>query len=712
MPKEKVVIKSNVKPKPKEEVIESLLQKGKSLNITDETEQKTLTKAIKEEFDAIVVERKDIDGEDFDSFLDSMDRQRKGRMPKTSGRAYNLDTGLTKIKCGDIVKTAISALFGTDPIISVSPRPGFAKGIGTEVCKQQQEFLDYALDERIPIRAPLRLAASSATHKKVGMIKWIHKVRKEKRIGHEKFKGNPQVVGIDPQTREPIIKNEGLEDFLLHFGDVIEKDRKRNPNSTKYNWIIKRLQEGKEAEFDIEYRDVVYSDPFPTFVDNKNFYVRKDTEGYLGLCETLLTVERVSFSYFQLRKFEDEFDFVNVDKLIYDKDTEDNRRKGYASETYDILECVYCAKLPGDDEDTKIVCWIAEKDWVYLGGIYYPYTVIDCYYVPHYMKRTDLGFYQEGVAEDLTDPHLSQNAILNHTLEAAHMANTVTPITEKDSDVAKQFLNNTWTNGMPLYGGKDLTFLSDKMRPPDVAGLLILYQVCGRLGSELSGVSDLRSGKETPLDPNAPGNKTAMLLQESGRNVKDNVDEFSQGFNIDAQIILKLYYELNQDEQEYYEKRKARVTGAEPKKISRAAMIARTSIQSQAMAYDFNKLNAKREDLAMNAYLDNQSIVINNPRANWEKIRITMAGWAPKWKNAIDKILPPLEEFNAQQAKIALQAVQQYIQAKIQEAQVTGKPPQLDPEQLVGFMTQLQAMATMPAQQRQEIEKAQAKEKR
>jgi len=709
MPKESVIIKSNVKKEPKEDVIESLLTKGKPLPLTED-EQKSLIKSIREEFDAIKAERGDIDGEDFDEFLESMERQRKGRMPKTADRAYNLDTGLTKVKCQDIIRTTIDALFGVDPKISINPRPGFAKGVGMEVCSQQQEFLDYALDERIPLRKPLRLACSSATYKKVGMVKWSHKVRKEKRIGHEKYVGKPIVTGVDPQG-QPIIENKPLNEFLLAYGDVIEKELAKNPESTKYSSIIKKLQEGKKAEFDYEYDDVVYNDPFPKFVDNANFYVRKDTEGYIGLCEASLITERVSFSYYQLKQFEKEFDFVNIDKLIYDKG-DDKPREGYASEKYDVLEHVYYAVLPEDEETgeyTKIVCWEAEKENLYLGGINYPYTVLDCYYVPHYVKCTDNGFYQEGVAEDITSPHKASNAILNHTLESAQMANTITPITEKGSDVANQFLQNTWTNGMPLYGGKDLDFLSNKMRPPDISGLLVLQQVVERTASDLSGVSGLRSGKETPLDPNAPGNKTIALLQETGKNIKDYVDEFKDGFNIDAQVILKFYYEMGQDEQEYLEKRQRTVTGAEPKKIGKSAMIARTSIQSQAMAYDFNKLNAKKEDLAMNAYLDNQSLIINNPQANYEKIRLTLSGWGPKWKNSIDKLLPPLEQFQQQQAQIALQAVAQYVQIKMKESQMTQQPPKMVPKELMGMIQEMQAMATMPANKAQEIQKAKQK---
>ncbi len=712
MPKENVIVKKNTTPDEKTEVIESLLMKGKPLNL-DEEQQKDVIKDLKEEFKAIKAERADIDGEglDYDTFLENMEMQKRGQMPKTAGRAYNMDCGFSKVKCGDIIRTIKSALFGVNPLFSISPRPGFAKGQGREICSQQQQYLDYILDEKIKLKGPIGLAADSATYKKVGIIKWVHRVTKEKRIKTEEYTGKPITI-TDPKTGQPTIENKPLEEFLLIYGDDVAKD------PDKYKWIAKRLIAGKTAKFDVEYDDIVYNDPFPKFIDNKNFYVRKDVEGYLGLCQTQLILERVNFTYYQLKQLEKENEFVNVDKLIYDtKEGEeikagDRPRENYASEDYNVLECPFYFKMNKDDDEyTKGIIWMAEEKKLYLGGIYYPLTTIGSQYVPHYVTNSNTGFYQDSVAEHITDIHLSRNAILNHTLEAAQMATTVVPIAPKKSDVTTQFLNNKWVNGMPIYAKpKDIDFLSNRMKGPDVAGLLVLDQTLERIGSEIAGPSSLRSGRESPLDPEAPARKTAQLLGESEKAVTDYVNEFKNGFEIDAQIILRMYHEMSEDEQEFYDNRYKAVTGANPLKISRSAMIAKTNIQSQAMAYDFNKLNAKREDLAFNQYLKNESIVMNNPRANYERVRMTMVGWSEKWKNAINKILPPPEQFQAEQAQIAMQAVQQYFKQVMQEAAVTKKDPQLDPDEMLAFMTKLQAMATMPVDVAQEIQKADAKQ--
>jgi hypothetical protein len=364
-----VTLERNTEKEDKDEEIVSLLSKGKSLDLS-EAKQKEVLKQIKDEFEAIKDERKDIQGSDFDSFLECMDNQKYGLMPKSARRAYNLDTGLTRIKCDDIKRSTVMALLDVEPVVSVSPRLGFALQNGTEICNQQQDFIDSVVDEIIPLRKPMMLAADGAIYKKVGVIKWFHKVVTEKRVRTECYTGKPMVVGQNPDGI-PIIENSGLDDFLLSHSERVKKD------PAKYQWIVDKLNQGKEAKFDIEYKEVVYDDPFPVFVDNKNFYVRKSVDGYDGMCETMLLAERVELSYYDLKKLEKNYDFINLDKLLY-KEGGKELNDDYATKMYKIMECVFYFKLKEEDEEyTKGVFWIEEDSWVYLGGINYPFTTID-----------------------------------------------------------------------------------------------------------------------------------------------------------------------------------------------------------------------------------------------------------------------------------------------------------------------------------------------
>jgi len=672
-----------------------LIDSAKKLSLSDEQE-KRLIKEIYEEFDKIKAER---DNEHLDSFFDTMDNQYDGKMPRRKNAMFNLNDPVTKRILNDIVGSISDSHFTVDPMMTITPRPEFAKRDGYEVCEKQLEFVDSRLDEKIPYKSEFELAALSAALKKVGIIKWIHKIKKERRIGIETYVGKNEVVGQDEQG-QPIIENSGIKEFLLIHGEEMED------NQAKFTGIIKQLMDEKTVRLDVEKDEVVYNDPCPKFIDNKNFFVRLKTNGYEGLCDARLIIERVNYTYYELKKLEKDNGFINIDELI--KDDEGKTRPGAYSEDFDVLECTYYFSESNDGENIKVVVWIAEKKKMYLGGMHYPYTTLDCVYIPHYVKKTKTGFYQDGIAEDLTDIHIAGNAILNLALEDAYLANllSLTPIVERDSDAAQQLLNKQWTPGMPFYGTRgEVGFMSETMKNPDIQSLLILKQELSRAGDEISGSSSLRTGRESQLDPKAPGNKTIALLKETRKNIRRYVAEFSKGFNQDINSILKIYYEISQEDQTYLPRNTVMVTGENPfKNISRGEMIAKTTIQSQAHAFDFDKLNEKATDLALYQTMMNEMLVQGNPMAKYHLIKTLIKGWSPKWKNNIDKILPPIEQFQQGLAQVALQATVQYFEQTAQQAQLTGQAPQLDPEQLLALIKDLQSRTTSTVEA--EVERA------
>ena len=683
--------KSKKQPSLKELEDEELavFKDAKKLAYKDDSDiMERLKQEVFDAFEAIKKERKDAG---LDEFFDAADNQYAGIMPRREGSQFNLDCGLTKIKIDDVVRTSVAAHFEVDPSISVKPRPGFTLEGGQEVTDAQEDFLDYALDELIPYKDAFRLASYSASKKRVGMIKWIHKIKTEKRSRTETYKPEMEQRGTDPQTQEPIMVNKGIENFTQTHKEEAEK------NPEKYEWIVKDLMANKPVTLDVEYDEVTRNDPFPKFIDNKNFYVRVDCEGYEGLCEEELYIERESYTYYQLKKLEEDYEFINVDKLLFetaDDEKENKKRDDAYTKKYDILVATYkFFEKKGDvDSERKIVAYFAEDRKAYLGGIYYPFTVIECVYVPHYIKMTGTGFYKESLTEDLTDVHLAQNAILNFTLEAAWIANIITPITEQGSDVDIQFQEKNWTHGIPINAKVDkVRFLNEFMKQPDVGSLMSLYAQLGRIGDDVSMLSSYRTGRESPLDPNAPASKTLALLQESGKGAKDYVTELSKGFSIDANCVLKMYYEISQGDQLYISRRAAKVTGkGDPfKKLSRAEMIAKTSIQSMAHTFDFDKMNSKKEDVAIYNILRTEPLVAQNPQAVWTLLRNITKNWNQKWKNQVNQILPSLEELQQQKLQTAMQAVGLFVKGAVEQAKISGTPPEFDPEQLMGAIDQM-----------------------
>ena len=665
-----------------------------------------------DELDAIIQERSNIG---YDEFCDAQDNQCEGKMPRREGAQFNVDSGITKRIIKDVVRTTIQAFFGVDPIATIKPRPGTAKAKGVESLDNLEDFVDYAFDEKIPFKDPFRRAVLSACTKKVGWTKWFHKIQTEKRVRQETYQ--PEIETRKGPGDQAIRVNKGVENFVKAHGPEIEK------NPEKYLWVINKLEgivnEGDEPKIeggspvtlDVEYDDIVYNDPYPKFVDTKNFFARVATDGYQGLIETQLMAERVEFSYYELKKMEEELEFFEVDRLLHEEGSEEIRDKA-KTETYTLWEMVFKwrekdPKTTNDEDnpERKIICFFSEDRKHFLGGIYYPLTVLDCYYVPHYAaKGKNTGLYQASISEDITDKHIAKNAILNFTLEAAYIANTVTPITPEGSDLDVQFARGRWTHGMTLNADPkkgNIDFLNKYMRPPDISGLLVLGNEIERSADGVTGSTGLRTGRESPLDPSAPASKTIALLERSGISIKDYVEELEIGFAIDINCVLRIYYDISNSDQLFISRRAETVTGEEDpfKKISKFEMIAKAVIEPMAHTFDFDELNAKREDIAFWQMFRSEPMFARRPESIHRMIMIIAKGWSPKYRNEIERLMPTVEEFRAEQAQLAVQAVNQYVQAVLQQT-VEGVDPKFDPAQLVAVMQQfLKDSTTQPSKE-------------
>ena len=657
-----------------------------------EEDKTRIVQDIMDEFEAIKGER---DGEKLEEKWDTLDRQYSGLVKEDTRRMFNLCRKITKVKVNRVVNMIMQAFMKSDPKYSVTPRPEFMRQGGQEVADNQSDFLDYKLDN-LPFRDPEGLTVHSAVLKGTGILKVYHLIKKEKKKREEQYKGTPKLVmgqggqqAVDPQTGMPIVKNDGLEEFLRNWPEA-PKD---------YPGLIKKLEEGKEIKIVAEYTEMTYNDPAFKNIDLKNFFVRLNTDGYEGLKSTKLVVERQEYNYWDLKLEEKKGFFKDIDEITYEDEDKKKRRANYQTEVYQILECTYFGKLKEDDEEEiKIVCWIAEEKKVMIGAITYPYYAIDCSYIPHYITKKCAGFYQPGLGEDMTDTNIAENAILNHILESAWMQNLITPIVPEGSDIQKQFLEKTWTHGIPLIKGpgEEVDFLQKYMPKSDVGGMISLIQYLIQGDDDVTGVSSLMSGRESPVDPTAPASKTMALLAQSGINIEDYILTISPSFNLIGELILQIYYQMSTDGVKYQPKPE-RVTGSNPfKLLSRADMMARTNLQVQAYAFDFNKLDEVKKDMALYQLFRQDPIVARYPEAIYVMAKNLIKGWSPKWANLVDTIMPSPQEFKKEQLQTAAQAIALYVQGMAREAKLTGQPPVIDPKQLLAVMQQAMVESVTP----------------
>jgi hypothetical protein len=171
--------------------------------------------------------------------------------------------------------------------------------------------------------------------------------------------------------------------------------------------------------------------------------------------------------------------------------------------------------------------------------------------------------------------------------------------------------------------------------------------------------------------------------------------------NRDAYMFLQLLYQMNEEGRKYKSKAmpSTRVTatvGDDPFcLLSREEMVARTNIQSQAMTFSIDKLNEKREDLALAQFIAMHPIAGKRVESVHEVGRHVVKGWSKKWKNIVDRVFPSLDQIKKEEIMLAVQGVAAYVQNKQAESEVTGQPMPVETEGLLQAVRQMTAQMTM-----------------
>lgn len=671
----------------------------------DEEDEERLKDELMKGYQRLKDERK---AEGLEAKWDEKEAQYHGQMDDDANLEFSLNVPITMVKVDSLVRLALKAFLESDPKFTITPRPQMAQQDKWDVTvSAQSDYLDYKLDEEIDIESPLRKVLHQSALYDVGVLKVPYEYIKKQRRREEFFSGKPE-VGEDGQIKIP-----GLESFVKQYPDAVEPGNEGHSE-------FKQLTEGKDVTFKSSFLEPVYDDPKPSFVDIRDFFVSKRCEGYQGLCDERLTIERQDYTWWELKKMEANGDFENVDECknrINEAEAEnksdetEGQEDDYKTRPYEVIECNYWFNEKDDDNpdnETKLTAWIEVYSKTFLGAILYPYDRVESYYIPYYIKNKKAGFYKGGLAEDLTDSHLSQNAMLNFMLTETWQQLMTTPIIKQGSPIADQFLYKRWKPGVPielpvgtLSLEQELRFL-DKPNKAVAPQLMSLLLFLSKMDDDRTGISSLASGRESPIDPTAPAAKTAMLLEQSGINISDYVNCLLPSFNMTGEIILQLTHQMTKAGRPFKHRQLAgQVTGQQPfDTITRDQMVAKTNIQSRAAGFAFDKINEKRENLALFQILRGDPIVARNPDGVYSFAKTLIQSWSPLWKNKVDTILPSPEEFQKKQIEVAIQALQIYMQQLQQQAEVTGEAPPPQLQQYAQLATQMMAEAVTPTEEK------------
>lgn len=642
---------------------------------------------------------------------DGLEAQYDGEMVDNLGQEFSLGVPVTKVKVDTVSRLAVKSFCDSDPKFEVTAKPESIREGREEIAERQGEYLDYIFDEDIDIRGPLRRVIHQASNLDVGLMKIPYEYRTKRRKREEHYSGKSET---DPITKVAV--KSGLLAFEQEYPQ--SKDA-----GSAYHTFWQQLNSGKDVDILVDFDEVVYNNPKPYFVDIRDFWVSTDTEGYEGLCNSEISIELQRYSWFDLKKKEQDNDLENVDKVRYgemkDGKIQGEPQKGYEYKKHEIIEVTYWFNMgkggksdtnSGEPEDAvRIVCWFSVLSKSFLGAIYYPYYRVDSIYVPFYIKDKKPGFYKGGMSEDLTNSNLAQNAMLNFMLTDLWIRNTITPIVREGSTIAQQFLEKRWTHGIPIEVPEDVESLKsdlgflEKPMSANPAEILNTLLFLAKMDDDMTGISALKTGRESPQDPNAPASKVAMLLKETGINIEDYVQCLLPSFNKIGEIVLQLTFQMSKSGRMYKQKQRANeVAGRVPptqqdifSTIKPDEMGAKTVISSRAASFAFDKVQEKNENLTLFQALRTEPAVVNNPQAIYMIIRTLIKSWSPMWKAKVDQVWPSPEQYNAQQMKIVMSGLETYAHQLDQQRQLGVQAP-VKLEDFLAIVQQMQTALMTP----------------
>lgn len=705
-----------------------------TLKLSDK-DRKKIAKINQAYFDMIVAERA---SEGYDDWLDSMQNQFDGVVESILNikTRFNIHRDVTKSHVKNIVNSIIYSVFNTTPIFSVSSRPDAYNVRDAAVSARKiQQYLAYAHDVKggndIILKAPATLCAVSAVLCYVGIIKLKYNPKIKSRKYTETFDGsvikqamagdeilkslNPQAVIVPDvnDNSDMISYNDGLNRFYQTHPEMpVDRDEKR-----KYKAYVSQLRKGKKIHIVIEEDQVIDNHPQWEFINNKNFYVAKNTNGYKGLCDAEYIGERRTYSYKDLKYIEDKGLFTNVDEIIGVKDLIDNNEDySYLTTSYNVMEETLLYKPEDCNKEVKIKVWRyvesnkPDGDNI-LGAEYYPFYSFDCEYIPHYVTRESANFWEtKSVGNDLRPSNIAQDIFINKFLEYIDNYMVDTPIVdESNKSLIEQYIMGELVNGMPwvVEGESKIDFVNNHRTPIDIRAGMSFLELLERDDSKRTGVNEIRTGAESTLDPSAPANKIRYLQEQANQNITPYISVFLESFVLVPSLEIKLYDQISEEPLRFFiNPNPDEISEGEGNpfdEVSREDMRASVNFHTEALSTYSEGQNRFAKTMGLlQALFQYFPEIAQNKTARREIAEEIIRAGGTSWENRVSRIYPSEKEQTINEMKLFSQGLEAYRAVKSQEQLESGQPAVINPQDIINAGMQAINQYYMPQLQQQE----------
>lgn len=581
-----------------------------------EDEQREIITDIKESIQTFTSQRMELgieqEWEDsidlYDGFVDYKDFPYQG--------AHNLHIHLTSMTCDILLEKAKKRTF-VKPMMILRQKPGKTQ-VDPAIVTKKESWLDEKISSDVAIEESLSPVYMDAIKLGTGIAKIIHTKTVE----------NVREIEIYEATNEEIVR------FMKDFSEEKGTD--------EYKENLAALTKGETVEVWVEKEvttkncpEVKHVDPFNLFMD---CYI-PDIKNHRVIAEK---IENVTWK--ELKNFFDE-EYFSKEVETYLKDKYKGKDE-YRKKKYTIWETNYLYKDKKNNEVRAIITFIDECDQILARAITHPYISRRPNYEIYKIIDRIGSIYGISVPKRLKDSNVILNELWNQSLDSGELNNAPMFKALKDSSFdpsSKKF------GPAVIWWLKSMTDVEQFQHQEQGREIYQLMEYAQRYAEWIIGVSAYMSGRESPIDPNAPASKAYMLLQEANIRINAYIRKIDLSNQKTWFQLDRLYYQFFDEDDKYYGDVQEGIGGEEfeSEAITRKELNTPVQYIPQLSDISINKALEREENTKTGLMLLQMPMIANNPEALRKILEIMLRSAGGEWDKQINVLLPGGKETNA-----------------------------------------------------------------
>lgn len=226
---------------------------------------------------------------------------------------------------------------------------------------------------------------------------------------------------------------------------------------------------------------------------------------------------------------------------------------------------------------------------------------------------------------------------------------------------------NRWRPGLIVWTKYLDKFVQNKIQPTDLGESMQEEANSFRiLDLSLGSPASLFSGQSPTSDPNAPGNKTAMLINQGNMRMEDVLDEDRHGISMLGKICLSHVYQFGPPVLSWMSQ--SMQNGApmrQTKTLHRKFLRKNINMNMKGISVILNPDAEMQKRMLRHQFLMQEPLFQQDANRRIESMRDVLRAGRDKM---VDKLLPPAEEIQKQQVEIQKQAMMQMQMQKMMQA--------------------------------------------